>query len=67
MQFATRVRTWRVACLYCVQYSTVQWNSFATSRKVEGSIPDEVIWFFESTWSFQLHYDPGVDSASNRN
>jgi hypothetical protein len=23
--------------------------------------------FFKFTWSFQTHYDPGVDSASNRN
>ena len=24
-------------------------------------------WNFSSTWSFQSHYGPGVDSASNRN
>jgi hypothetical protein len=39
---------------------------YATSRKVAGSIPDEVIRFFK--WqSFQLHYGPGVYSASKRN
>jgi hypothetical protein len=32
-----------------------------------GFIPDEVIGFFQFTQSFQPHYDPGVDSASNRN
>jgi hypothetical protein len=30
-----------------------------TSRKVAGSVPDEVIAFF------QQYYGPGVDSASN--
>jgi hypothetical protein len=35
-------------------------------RKVAGSVPDEVI-FFQLSWSFQSHYGPGVDSASNRN
>jgi hypothetical protein len=34
---------------------------------VAGSIPNEVNEFFQFTYSFQLHYDPGVDSASNRN
>jgi hypothetical protein len=32
-----------------------------------GSIPDEVTGFFQLTYSFQLHYGPVVDSASNRN
>jgi hypothetical protein len=32
-----------------------------------GSIPDEVIGFFQFTQSFQLHYGPGVDSVSNKN
>jgi hypothetical protein len=41
---------------------------YATSRKVAGSIPDEVIGFFFSIYfSFQIHYGPGVDSTSNRN
>jgi hypothetical protein len=31
-----------------------------------GSIPNEVD-FFKLTQSFQPHYGPGVDSASNRN
>jgi hypothetical protein len=38
----------------------------ATSRKVAGSSPDEVD-FFQFTYSFQQHYGPVVDSASNRN
>jgi hypothetical protein len=40
---------------------------YATDWKVAGSIPDEVIEFFQLTKYFQPHYDPGVDSASNRN
>jgi hypothetical protein len=32
-----------------------------------GSIPDEVIGFFQFTQSFQPHYGPGVDSARNTN
>jgi len=39
---------------------------YATSRKVAGSIPGDVIVIFY--WqSFRPHYGPGVDSASNRN
>jgi hypothetical protein len=52
------------------QFSTWQcsWLShYATSRKVAGSIPDKVTGFFQFTYSFQLHYGPGVDSESNRN
>jgi hypothetical protein len=37
---------------------------YVTSRKVVGSIPDEVIGLLNS---FQPHYGPGVDSASNKN
>jgi hypothetical protein len=36
----------------------------AISRKAEGSLPDSAIVIFQS---FQPHYSPGVDSASNRN
>jgi hypothetical protein len=36
------------------------------NRKVAGSRSDEVD-FFSFTLSFRPHYDPGVDSASNRN
>jgi hypothetical protein len=32
-----------------------------------GSVPDEVTGFFQIAQSFQPHYGPGVDSASNRN
>ena len=38
----------------------------ATNRKVVGSIPAGVSGFFIHK-SFQSHYGPGVDSASNRN
>jgi hypothetical protein len=47
-----------------------RWRSwlrhFATSRKLAGSSPDEVN-YFQFTYSFQLHYGPGVDSDSKRN
>jgi len=39
----------------------------ATNRKVAGSIPIGFSGFFIDIKSFRLHYDPGVDSASNRN
>jgi hypothetical protein len=39
----------------------------ALSRKVAGSSPRDVIRFLQLTKSFQSHYGPGVDSASNRN
>jgi hypothetical protein len=32
-----------------------------------GSIPEEVIGFFQLTNTLRPDYDPGVDSASNRN
>jgi hypothetical protein len=32
-----------------------------------GSSSEEVIEFFQFSKSFQPHYGPGVDSASNRN
>jgi len=37
------------------------------SRKVAGSIPAGVSVFFIDIKFFRSHYDPGVDSASNRN
>ena len=39
----------------------------ATNRKVAGLIPAGVIGNFIDIKSFRSHYDPGVDSASNRN
>ena len=39
----------------------------ATNRKVAGSFPPGVNGFFIDIKSFRSHYDPGVDSASNRN
>jgi hypothetical protein len=41
--------------------------TYATSRMVAGSSPDELDFFFQFTSPFQLHYGPGIDSASNRN
>jgi hypothetical protein len=40
---------------------------YATSWKVAGSSPDEIIEFFQFIWSFQLHYGHGVYSTCNRN
>ena len=37
------------------------------NRKFAGSIPDGVRGFFIDIKSFRSHYDPGVDSDSNRN
>jgi len=48
--------------------AVAQWlRCCATSRKVAGSIPDDVIGFFIDIKSFRSHYGPGVDSNSNRN
>ena len=48
--------------------AVAQWlRWYATNRKVAGSIPASVSAFFIDLKYFQLHYGPGVDSASNRN
>ena len=48
--------------------AVAQWlRRCATNRKVAGSIPAGVIGFFIDIKSFQSHYGPGVDSASNIN
>ena len=39
----------------------------ATTRKVAGSFPTGVTGFFIVIESFRSHYDPGIESASNRN
>jgi len=50
------------------EWAVAQWLRFrTTNRKVAGSIPAGVIGFFIDIKSFRSHYDPGVDSASNRN
>jgi hypothetical protein len=38
----------------------------ATTRKIEGSIPDGVIEIFVLTYSFRPHFGLGVDSAFNK-
>ena len=38
----------------------------ATNRKVADSIPAGVSGFFIDIKSFRSHYDPGLESASNR-
>jgi len=54
---------------YPKQWTAVaQWlRCCATNRKVTGSIPASVSGFFFDIKFFRSHYDPGVDSASNRN
>ena len=48
--------------------AVAQWlRCCATHRKVAGSIPAGASGFFIDIKSFQSHYGPGVDSASNRN
>ena len=48
--------------------AVAQWlRCCATNRKVAGSIPASVRGFFIDLKSFRSHYDPGVDSVSNRN
>ena len=50
------------------QNTVAQWlRCCATNRKVAGSIPAGVIGFFIGIKSFRSHYDPGFDSASDRN
>jgi hypothetical protein len=48
---------WMLWELFCYYY-----NDWGTMLQVGRSLD-----FFQLTWSFQTHYCPGVDSASNRN
>jgi hypothetical protein len=48
-------------------YVSVRLRHYATSRKVEGSIPDVVIVFFSIDLILPAALGPGVYSASNRN
>jgi len=48
--------------------AVAQWlRCCAKIRKVAGSIPAGVSGFFIDIKSHRSHYDPGVDSATNRN
>ena len=48
--------------------AVAQWlRCCATNREVAGSIPAGISGFFIDIKSFRSHYDPGVDSDSNRN
>ena len=54
--------------LYDKGTAVAQWLRYcATNRKVAGSIPAGVIGIFIYIKSFRSPYDPGFDSASNRN
>jgi len=58
-----------VGALYIWRGTAVaQWlRCCATNRKVAGSIPASGSGFFIDIKSFRSHFDPGVDSASDRN
>ena len=48
--------------------AVAQWlRCCVTNRKVAGSIPAGVSGIFVDIKFFRSHYDPGIDSASNRN
>jgi len=48
--------------------AVTQWlRCCATNRKVSGSIPAGVSGYFIDIKFFRSHYDPGVNTASNRN
>jgi hypothetical protein len=57
-------------CRYLVHIISLTFHFFSdyfSYLKVEGLIPDGVIGVFYLLKFFRLHYDPVVDSASNRN
>jgi len=57
-----------IVILYQQGTAVAQWlRCCATKRKVAGSISGCVSGFFIDIKFFLSHYDPGVDSASNRN
>ena len=75
MNIRFKIRLWLVIFPVCTTVSptymgtaVAQWlRCCATNRKVAGSIPAGVSGFFIDIKSFRSHYDPGVNSASNRN
>jgi hypothetical protein len=57
-----------IGVFVCLGTAVGQWlRCCVTNRKVAGSTPAGVSGFFIDVKSFRPHYDPGVDSASNRN
>jgi hypothetical protein len=57
----------RVTCMQFVLHLCGWLRPCATSRKVVGSIPDEIIDCFSIYLFLQPHYGPRVHSASFRN
>jgi hypothetical protein len=57
---------WRNKCIYGALGSVPGWDSML---KVWKSLVrfQMLLFFFQLTESFQPHYGPGLDSASNRN
>jgi hypothetical protein len=47
--------------------SVVGWGTMLQAGRSQVQIPMRSLDFFQLTWSFQPHYGPGVDSASNSN
>jgi hypothetical protein len=55
-------------CERCIRGHTVAWLVEALCYKPEGRVFDSLChWNFSICLAFQLHYGPGVYSASNRN
>jgi hypothetical protein len=60
-------RIW-ISLYWMEGHAVAQWlRHYTTNRQVAGSILDGVNGSFSLTSSFRPPYDPGVDSASNRN
>jgi hypothetical protein len=53
--------------LYGGRDSVVGWSTMLQAGMSWARFPMRSLNFFQLTYSFQPHYGPGVDSASNRN
>jgi len=56
-----------MSAVFSAVYFSFGLRCCVTNRKVAGSIPTDVSGFFIDLKSFRSHYEPRVDSASNRN
>jgi hypothetical protein len=53
--------------LFGARRSVVGWGSMLQAGKSRVRFPMRLFHFFQLTYTFQQHYGPEVDSASNRN
>jgi hypothetical protein len=60
-------RIWLRTLLVGARGSVVGWDTMLEAGGSRVRFPMRSLDFFQFTWSFQLHYGHGVDSASNRN